>query len=108
MAFKLVRLEKCLLEVSSCRVMLVMMAALHAIHLLLELIEVRIVLVACSSTEHEAPILASLLLISLLVSPLFISCVHADEDELEEEEEGVVEVLTFNTLLGILSILAML
>ena len=51
--------------------------------------------------------LASLLLISLLVSPLFISCVHADEDELEEEEEGVVEVLTFNTLLGILSILAM-
>lgn len=35
--------------------------------------------------------LASLLLISLLVSPLFISCVHADEDELEEEEEGVVE-----------------
>merc|ERR1719412_3304868 len=35
--------------------------------------------------------LASLLLISLLVSPFFISCVHADEDELEEEEEGVVE-----------------
>ena len=35
--------------------------------------------------------LASLLLFSLLVSPLFISNVHADEDELEEEEEGVVE-----------------
>ena len=62
MAFKLVSLEKCLLEVSSCRVMLVMMATIHAIHLLLELIEVRIVLVACPSTEHEAPILASLLL----------------------------------------------
>ena len=35
--------------------------------------------------------LASLLLFSLLVSPLFISNVSADEDELEEEEEGVVE-----------------
>merc|ERR1712037_591515 len=35
--------------------------------------------------------LASLLLFTLLVSPLFISSVHADEDELEEEEEGVVE-----------------
>ena len=35
--------------------------------------------------------LASLLLFSLLVSPLFISNVYADEDELEEEEEGVVE-----------------
>jgi len=35
--------------------------------------------------------LASLLFFSLLVSPLFISNVHADEDELEEEEEGVVE-----------------